>query len=504
MGLSKCGLSLLVASAMAAQPVRVPFEMYQNVGAERDNPGQAPLISTFAYRNLADHLIDPETQWFDPDVVQCGDIVYVGLWYIEWFAAHIHPAIRHPYILLSCDAGNKIPGHQHVLYDLLYDPKLAAWFCRNIIFSQHPKFFQIPQGQNLEQWSCSKAVRETLQRAVAKADQRKGQSKRHLLYMNHMPRAHGDRERIVDLFRHQPFCYCPNHTPGGWRACSREQYYEDLINSRFVLSPFGLESDSVRTWEALALGCIPIVEHTFLDEGYKDLPVMIVYDWADITPDLLEREYQRLKDRSIEQAHIAYWADLIRSTQEKVRAGSSLGSQLDATLFQSEEIAQLAHILKANPPVASRLLYKGALCSLRPFQLSQVVPALKEIFVCDPYLEESVLPMLERWDPRGLCLSQRRKITLMTDGEITQRLKSKPCTLFLDLTHCCVAVLLHEMNLRQHLESDISQLYDGACRGSMIICNRASDRYVETVIDRIGRSKGIVPERSGNFYILRK
>jgi len=41
--------------------------------------------------------------------------------------------------------------------------------------------------------------------------------------------------------------------------------------------------DCHRTWEAMALGCIPIVNTSPLDPFYKQLPVMIVDDWSTLT-----------------------------------------------------------------------------------------------------------------------------------------------------------------------------------------------------------------------------
>jgi hypothetical protein len=55
----------------------------------------------------------------------------------------------------------------------------------------------------------------------------------------------------------------------------------------FVVSPFGNGYDCHRTWEALILGCIPIVKTSGLNSLYDDLPVLIVQDWSDITEKLL-------------------------------------------------------------------------------------------------------------------------------------------------------------------------------------------------------------------------
>jgi len=46
--------------------------------------------------------------------------------------------------------------------------------------------------------------------------------------------------------------------------------------------------DCHRTWEALALGCIPIVKRNPICRLLVDLPVMIVDDWSEVRRDRME------------------------------------------------------------------------------------------------------------------------------------------------------------------------------------------------------------------------
>ena len=55
----------------------------------------------------------------------------------------------------------------------------------------------------------------------------------------------------------------------------------------FVVSPRGHGYDCHRTWEALALGCIPIVKHSPIDHVFDHLPVLIVREWSDVNRELL-------------------------------------------------------------------------------------------------------------------------------------------------------------------------------------------------------------------------
>lgn len=85
----------------------------------------------------------------------------------------------------------------------------------------------------------------------------------------------------------------------------------------FVLSPAGGGYDCHRTWEALLLGCIPIVKrfNIPLEDIYNDLPVLIVDEWKDISMELLERTVKdfETKQFNYDKLTLKYWKDLIYS-----------------------------------------------------------------------------------------------------------------------------------------------------------------------------------------------
>src|SRR5580658_1147027 len=105
-------------------PCKVPVELYKHTVNSEQNPGLFPYIGHINFRIIADHVINENTEWFDPELVEQGDILYVNVWYLPWFEEQVHDQIKYPYILVSCDAGNLIPGLRS-LNKLLYDPKCA-------------------------------------------------------------------------------------------------------------------------------------------------------------------------------------------------------------------------------------------------------------------------------------------------------------------------------------------------------------------------------------------
>lgn len=65
-------------------------------------------------------------------------------------------------------------------------------------------------------------------------------------------------------------------------AQTRTQFFTDLGNSRFVVSPPGNGIDCHRTWEALALGAIPIVQNSSLWGLYEDERILVVRDVKEV------------------------------------------------------------------------------------------------------------------------------------------------------------------------------------------------------------------------------
>ena len=91
---------------------------------------------------------------------------------------------------------------------------------------------------------------------------------------------------------------------------SRGQYYIDLSKSRYAVSPEGISLDSHRIYESIYLDTIPIVKTSNFDYFYKNLPIVIINDWGEVTEQFLLENYNRFKQRLIDWK-LAYpnWTD---------------------------------------------------------------------------------------------------------------------------------------------------------------------------------------------------
>lgn len=99
----------------------------------------------------------------------------------------------------------------------------------------------------------------------------------------------------------------------------RVESWRNQSEYAFVISPHGNGLDCHRTWEALCLGCIPIVKTSDIDYLYDDLPVLIVNSWSDITCDLLSLTIDKFKDLhntnkfDYNKLTLSYWLDKINN-----------------------------------------------------------------------------------------------------------------------------------------------------------------------------------------------
>ena len=115
------------------------------------------------------------------------------------------------------------------------------------------------------------------------------------LYVNHNDNSHPERVGLKDMFR-------------DWATVEdqRVDYTNFLLNlarHKFVLSPRGNAIDCHRHWEVLYMRRVPVMKrHPYLEELFKDYPVLFVDKYSDITKDLLlenEHLFQQAREMDL-------------------------------------------------------------------------------------------------------------------------------------------------------------------------------------------------------------
>ena len=253
----------------------------------------------------------------------------------------------HPIILVSGDTDGDVP-HQffssHVEFlAFIENPKIIHWFAQNGVI-RHPKFSQIPIGLDYHTMSAEVTIlgpqqspleqEHTLQQIVQHAP---ALIKRvHKTYSNfHSVTTLDSRENLKVALPHLSFT--SSVLSGNDRSLARElvpasvvEYelrrvdrkttWENQAQYAFVISPHGYGLDCHRTWEALCLGCIPIVRTSPLDGLFEGLPVYIVQDWSDVTEDNLKKVLADFSQRTFDlnRLTLSYWMNKINAKKALV------------------------------------------------------------------------------------------------------------------------------------------------------------------------------------------
>lgn len=253
-----------------------------------------------------------------------GDTVYVCNSAIPHFVAeHILDKIPFKIVLVSGDSDTCCPTDQFSTHEdflqFMSHPKLIAWHAQNCVQS-HPKLRAMPIGmdyhtlqQSAHEWGPQMSALQQEQQLKSIANNAAPFWERSVLaYANFQfamtTRFAGDRRDAIVHVPKNLVYYEPDKIP-------REQTWIAQTKYAFVISPQGNGIDCHRTWEALCLGCIPIVRTSPLDTLFEDLPVLIINNWDDVSIELLQQTVERFKERHLvetrpfkyEKLTLEYW-----------------------------------------------------------------------------------------------------------------------------------------------------------------------------------------------------
>lgn len=252
-----------------------------------------------------------------------GISIYVCSDLLQYFVKQILPKINKNFILVSGDSDLCVPKETLTYQEfsiLINSVFLLKWVSQNTQLQNNPKIIQMPIGLDYHTIGNNPSHKWKL-----KAE-------------NHLPfyqeetllkiksNSNPFYERIPKIYVN----FSLTNDRFGDRVNSVKSISKDLIvlnNSftkrtfnwqimstyMFVLSPFGNGMDCHRTWEALCLGCIPIVKAPNFKKMFENLPVLIVDNWSEVNKELLLKTITEFKQRTFnyEKLSLKYWTDKI-------------------------------------------------------------------------------------------------------------------------------------------------------------------------------------------------
>jgi hypothetical protein len=290
-----------------------------SIQSAQQRPSSYPFIAGDTFRAIADHIIDETEQPFDPKSVKPYDIIFLKIDYAPRFFSAIHPTIKAPYILLTHNGDLspiylKAVDHPWLGYDMskyLDDSKLVVWFAQNIDY-RHPKLKPLPIGV-ANRYNVHGNI-ELFKNAVRQIPA--WETRLNKVYLNFTVQNNTqERQSALDFFRPRSYAHLADFKPPA-------EYLEEMKRYRYVVNPPGNGLDCHRTWEALMLGCVPIMKYSMLDPMFENLPVILINDWSEVTEEFLDQKSKEMagKKYKMEKIYADYWISLIKSFQQKSRA----------------------------------------------------------------------------------------------------------------------------------------------------------------------------------------
>jgi hypothetical protein len=243
--------------------------------------------------------------------------IYVCTDALPHFSVDVLPKIKWKFNLVSGDSDTGVsPEIQgDAFFSIINSPYLNDWFAQNkkVSFDKllslpigldfhtlwnDPLAFGggplLPSSQESGLWSVSNNAPSLSDRVLK-------------MYCNwHFQINRGDRLNCLSAID-KSLCYFEEN------FCNRHQTWINQSKYVFVLSPEGGGVDCHRTWEALALGCIPIVKRSAFSDLFQNLPVLIVDDWGDINLQMLRDTLIRYENTQLHKKELTnqYWVGKI-------------------------------------------------------------------------------------------------------------------------------------------------------------------------------------------------
>lgn len=255
----------------------------------------------------------------DLSKIKENSTVYITGSAVSEFAKHLDE-IQNKFILVSGDCDETIPADifsDDEFNKFINSEKIIHWYSQNCT-KTHPKLSIIPIGldyhstgdrdKNMSPVQEEQMLNDIIKLSKPFYEREKKCYSNFYLNKDKPYKYYYNRRNAVDKVPKELVTY-------EMERVTKNISFTNQIKYAFVISPHGNGLDCHRTWEALCLGCIPIVKKSPIDRLYTDLPVLIINNWSDLSQDLLNNTISDFKDRKFnyEKLKLKYWMDKIKT-----------------------------------------------------------------------------------------------------------------------------------------------------------------------------------------------
>ena len=191
------------------------------------------------------------------------------------------------------------------LMSKLMPKNLICWYAQNLCTASS-RTFPIPIGLENSHWHPAKRD------IIIKSEKPKKRLLRAFTQFN--PSTHESRVDLMNLIVSGKVDadFAPSINGQGF-----DVYIRNLSNYAFCICPRGNGVDTHRIWEALYVGCIPIVQRHLTHECLSGLPILFVDDWQEITSKKLVQFVEEVPNIIYDERKMSfkYWENLIKDEE---------------------------------------------------------------------------------------------------------------------------------------------------------------------------------------------
>ncbi len=251
----------------------IPFEVERILCSRlnsflRRRPSSAPFLSGDTYRAMADFVFD-ETGGFDPTKVGRGDIVFVGARRLDEFVDEVLPAIGEGFVLVTHQGDRNV---DEGLGRVAEHPMVLHWFAQNCML-EHPKVTPLPIGLE-DRWRHNNGDYGDFRRIGRK-------NSPSIPMIAHAFTLGTNLDKRIECYRALKSSRVGKELP---QPINSSLYREMVKRYMLVASPPGNGLDCHRTWEAMYMGCVPVVEDDYMNRRFAEAgaPMVLVRSWDEI------------------------------------------------------------------------------------------------------------------------------------------------------------------------------------------------------------------------------
>lgn len=268
-----------------------------------------PFINGVVFKEISDYIVDTDTLNINYEHINNRDIVWCKTEFAESLFKYIKTTDKQIVLITHCS--------DHDINEERFNqkpPNVIKWFAQNANF-KHPDLIPLPIGLENHIGPHKGGYIDTEYLQTTNFIDVPFINKIISPVYCSFRFTNSNRRSTLNIIQNKQLGFIDIQKPF-------KQYCEKMKEFLFVASPRGNGIDCHRTWEALYLGCIPIVEKHFMYDSYEGLPIIQIEDWNNLNlmdyTSLIEKYKQKTLFKNNYMLDKNYFFNKIKNERNKI------------------------------------------------------------------------------------------------------------------------------------------------------------------------------------------